>query len=88
MVSGVLSDLFRLGALTLCVLLIVGCTEVVKSTPNEIHIDTGELGQLVPGSRHWLALISAKKHCDDLSKNATLEGLKEEIVVYRCTDRE
>ena len=50
------SDLFRLGALTLCVLLIVGCTEVVKSTPNEIHIDTGELGQLVPGSRHWLAL--------------------------------
>jgi len=87
-VSGILSDIFRVGALTLYVLLIVGCTEVVKSTTSAIHVDTGELGQLVPGSRHWLALISAKKHCDGLSKKAILEDLKEEVVFYRCVDRE
>ena len=86
--SGPLSDCCRIGALALCALLIVGCTEVVKSTPNEIHVDTGELGQLMPGSRHWLALISATKHCDDLAKKATLEDLKGEVVIYRCTDHE
>ena len=84
----ILSDCFRIVALILCALLIVGCTEVVKSTPNEIHVDTGELGQLMPGSRHWLALISATKHCDDLAKKATLEDLKGEVVIYRCTDPE
>jgi hypothetical protein len=32
-----LSDCFRIVALILCALLIVGCTEVIKATPNEIH---------------------------------------------------
>jgi hypothetical protein len=86
--SKTLSDCLPKGALMLCALLTVGCTEVVKSTPNEIHVDTGGLGQLMPGSRHWLALISATKHCDGLSKKATLEDLKGEVVVYRCTDQE
>jgi hypothetical protein len=86
--SETLPDCCRIGALMLCALLIVGCTEVVKSTPNEIHVDTGELGQLMPGSRHWLALILARKHCDGLSKKATLENLQEEVVIYRCTDQE
>jgi hypothetical protein len=80
--------LLRTGILMLCALFIIGCTEVVKSTPKEIHIDTGELGQLMPGSRHWLALISATKHCEDLSKKATLEDLKGTVVIYRCADQE
>lgn len=69
----------------LCVLFVVGCAEVVKKTPHEVHVDTGELGQLVPGSRHWVALISAREHCNSLSKETTLEDLKEGVVIYRCT---
>ncbi len=74
--------------MVLCAVLIAGCTEVVKSTPNEIHVDTRELGQLMPGSRHWLAMISARNHCNSLSKDAVLEDIKGEVVIYRCVSQE
>ena len=81
-----LFNLLRIAASALCGLLVVGCTEVVKKTPHEVHVDTGELGQLMPGSRHWLALISAREHCSSLAKEATLEDLKDGVVIYRCVN--
>ncbi|MBK19725.1 MAG: hypothetical protein CMM52_12905 [Rhodospirillaceae bacterium] len=65
-----------------------GCAETVKSTSNEIHVDTGELGQLFPNSRHWMALPQAKEFCDKHSKTASLDDLKGTIVIYRCTNQE
>ena len=34
-------------------LLLAGCTEVVYATLVEIQVETGILGEILPGTRHW-----------------------------------
>lgn len=65
-------------------LLLSGCSNVVKATPDEVSIDTGQIGKIMPDSRHWFAWFAAHQHCSDEGKSAELYDLQGSIVTYHC----
>jgi hypothetical protein len=68
--------------------LLSGCADIVKSTPDEVSIDTGPIGNIMPGSRHWLAWLAANDRCGAEGKSAELFDLQGSIVTYRCVKDE
>lgn len=90
MISGILSEraVARRCFVTLtaiaAALLLSGCSDVVKSTPDEVSIDTGPIGNIMPGSRHWLAWLAANERCSDQGKSPELYDLQGSVVTYRC----
>ena len=74
---------WRAGVLA-AVLVMAGCTQVVRATPGEIHIDTGWAGEVAPGTRHWWGWLAAREHCAEQGKLPRLADLRETVVVYRC----
>jgi hypothetical protein len=65
-------------------LLLSGCSDVVRSTADEVSVDTAPLGNIMPGSRHYLAWFAANQRCGAEDKSAELYDLQGSIVIYRC----
>ena len=65
-------------------LLLSGCSDVVKSTPDEVSIDTGPIGNIMPGSRNWRARLTAHERCSAEGKSPGLYDLQGSVVTYRC----
>ena len=64
--------------------LVSGCSSVVKSTPDEVSVDTGPIGNIMPGSRHYLAWLAANERCSAQGKSPELFDLQGSVVTYRC----
>lgn len=62
----------------------VSCTSVKESNPDQISIDTGDIGNIVPGFRSWLSWSQADDHCAGQGKDAELADLKGPVAIYRC----
>lgn len=60
------------------------CTSVVKETADEIRIDTGFVGEIVPGTRGWWGHLQAGEHCAQYGKRAELVDYQGAVAVYRC----
>lgn len=65
-------------------LALTGCSDIVKSTPEEVSVDTAPLGNIMPGSRHYLAWFAANQRCGAEGKSPELFDLKGSVVTYRC----
>lgn len=63
--------------------LLAGCS-VVKATPDEVSVDTELVGELMPGTRHWLGWLRANEHCAAQGKSPQLHDLTGTVAVYRC----
>lgn len=61
------------------------CTTVKEANPDQISIDTGGVGDIVPGIRAWIAWFEADGHCARQGKDEELADLKGSVVTYRCT---
>jgi hypothetical protein len=73
-----------------CVLILLSvasCTSIETTSPDEISIDTGDVGNIVPGIRGWMSWFEANEHCSAQSKDAELADLRGTIAVYRCVPR-
>lgn len=62
----------------------VSCTSVKEANPDQISIDTGEVGDIVPGFRSWISWFQANDHCVSQGKEAELADLKGSVAIYRC----
>ena len=51
------------------------CTSVTESRPDQISIDTGDVGDIVPGIRSWMTWFQARDHCAAQGKQAELADL-------------
>ena len=74
----------RLAAVALMVSLTTGCAQIVSASPEEVQVDTGQIGEIVPGVRHWISWLDANEHCSQFGKKPKLIDLKGAIAVYRC----
>ena len=78
----------RLVAIVFAAAMMTGCTQVVSSGPDEIQVDTGQFGSLVPGTRQWISWFEANEHCAEFGKKPKLVDLKDTVAVYRCVTEE
>ncbi len=67
---------------------LVGCSTVVEATPEKISIDTGEFGEVMPGTRMWLSWLKANEHCAAQGRRPKLIDLRGSVAHYRCIDAE
>lgn len=74
----------RLTAATLVLCLSAGCAQIVSGGPEEVQVDTGQIGELAPGTRQWFSWLQANEHCSRFGKEPKLVDLKGSIAVYRC----
>jgi len=65
-------------------LLLSACSDIVKSTSDEVSVDTGIIGNIMPGSRHYLAWLAANERCSAQGKSPELFDLQGSVVTYRC----
>lgn len=72
----------------LFVLLLAGCTETLLSNRDEIRIDTGDLGEIMPGAREWLTHRQALDHCRKTDREPELFDIKGRVMIYRCVSPE
>jgi hypothetical protein len=70
------------------VILAVGCAETVSSGPDEVRIDTGQIGQLAPGTRQWFSWLQANEHCAEFGREPKLIDLQGSLAIYRCVVEE
>jgi hypothetical protein len=63
---------------------LAGCAEAVQPVPGEVRVDTGPIGNIMPGSRHFLAWPAAHERCGAEGKSPELYDLQGPIVTYRC----
>ena len=59
--------------------LFAGCSEVVSGSAKMVSINTGDFGDIAPGTREWLSLLKAREHCAQFSKDAEIAELKESV---------
>lgn len=62
----------------------VSCTTITESGPDGVSVDTGDVGDIVPGARQWLSWAQADNHCASQGKESELIDLKGSVVQYRC----
>lgn len=63
-----------------------GCAEVVKSSPDEVSVETQFLGDIMPGARHWLGWLAANQQCGALGRSPEVKDLQGSIATYRCVE--
>ena len=61
-----------------------GCAEVVSGDAQKVSIDTGDLGEIAPGTREWLSWLQARDHCALHSKSPEIVDLKGSVAMYKC----
>jgi len=81
---GFMSDIGRISAAVLLAAGLAGCVEVVSADPDKVSVDTGYFGEYVPGTREWLAWLSAREHCAKFSKVPVIDELKGSVAQYKC----
>jgi len=74
---------YAAGALLMAMALLPGCS-VTRETPDEFQIDTGFIGEIVPGTRSWWGYPQAREHCAKYGRDAELVDYKGSVAVYRC----
>ena len=74
----------KIAAGIIFVALSTGCAEVISGDAQKVNIDTGDLGQIAPGTREWLSWLQARDHCVRFSKSPEIVDLKGSIAMYKC----
>lgn len=64
--------------------LAASCASINEARPDQIILDTGDVGRLIPGLRSWLSWPDAHVHCVAQGRTAELVDLKGSVVIYRC----
>ena len=78
----------RLFAVVFLLVLPMGCAEIVSASPEEVRVDSGDIGEIVPRTRQWFSRQEANKHCSKFGKKSKLVDLKGPEAVYRCVPAE
>ena len=65
---------------------LAGCAQVVSATAEDVRVDTGALGEIVPGARVWLGWHHAKAQCAAHGRKPKLVDLKGAFAIYRCVE--
>ena len=73
-------------AVALASLALAGCTEIIREDGDEVVINMGSIGEIMPRSRDKLAWPAAHAYCDRLGKVPRLKSLKGRLATYRCID--
>ncbi len=63
---------------------LAGCTAVIEGGAESVSVDTGQFGEIVPGTRGWLGWLTANEHCAAFGRRPRLAGLSGTIARYRC----
>ena len=72
-------------AASLCLAaLFAGCAEVVSGDAQTVRVDTGDLGDIAPGTREWLSWSRAREHCAAHAKSPEIVDLKGSVAIYKC----
>ena len=66
------------------VVLLAGCTKITAGDANTVSVDTGDVGNIAPGTREWLSWLQAKEHCEKYSKVPEIHDLKGSKAIYKC----
>jgi hypothetical protein len=85
--SRAFSDVRALAAVVMMIT-VAGCAEIVSSGPDEVQVDTGQFGELVPGTRQWISWLEANEHCSRFGRKPKLVDLRDSVAVYRCVPEE
>ena len=64
--------------------LFTGCAEVVSGDAQTVRVDTGDLGDIAPGTREWLSWVQARDHCALHSKSPEIADIKGSVAIYNC----
>jgi len=64
--------------------LLTGCAEGVPGNAQKVTVDTGYLGQYMPGTREWFSWLQAREYCARQSKLPEIEDLKGSVAIYKC----
>lgn len=72
-----------LALVALAASVVAGCAEVVKTTPDEVSVETQFLGDIMPGARHWLGWLPANQYCGP-GRSPQVKDLQGSIATYRC----
>jgi hypothetical protein len=65
-------------------ILLAGCTAVVEGGAESVSVDTGQFGEIAPGTRGWLGWLKANEHCAAYGRRPQLAELSGSIARYRC----
>lgn len=65
-------------------IVLAGCTKVVSGDAQTVSVDTGDLGNIAPGTREWLSWIDARDHCAQYGKSPAIADLKGTVATYKC----
>jgi hypothetical protein len=65
-----------------------GCAEVVSGDTQTVRVDTGDLGNIAPGTREWLSWWRAREHCAAHSKSPEIVDLKGSVAIYKCVPKQ
>jgi hypothetical protein len=64
--------------------LLTGCAEGVPGDARKLTVDTGYLGQFMPGTREWFSWLQAREYCARQSGSPEIEDLKGSVATYKC----
>jgi len=74
----------KIAAGILIAVLFTGCAEVVSGDARTVRVDTGDLGDIAPGTREWLSWSRAREHCTAHAKSPEIVDLKGSVAIYNC----
>lgn len=77
---------YRVIVAALAGLALAGCTEIVRKDGDELVIDVGSIGEIMPRARGKIAWPAAHAYCDQLGKVPRLQKLQGRRATYRCID--
>ena len=65
---------------------VAGCAEVVREDGEEIVLDMGPIGKIMPRMRNRLAWPAAHTYCERLGKVPRLRKIEGRMATYRCVE--
>ena len=77
----------KIAAGSVLAVFLTGCVEVVSGDAQTVSVDTGQIGEIAPGTREWLSWWEAREHCAAHSKSPQIVDLKGSVAIYKCVPK-